>query len=79
MGSACAIDTATQQVVSNATITILVAAKAVKEALTKYLIRGRSELDQNVMRAERKEVEDVIGLPRYYRIEEETTERNRVN
>jgi len=60
---------------SDAIALSIVTAQAVKETLQNYL--GRGEFDMDLERAEsvRKEIEELIGLPRYYVIEEKTTEK----
>ena len=46
-----------------------------KRVITNFRTRGESGLDNEKMILWRKEVEDLIGLEEYYRIEEETVER----
>ena len=46
-----------------------------KRVITNFRTRGESGLDREKMIVWRKEVEDLIGLEEYYRIESETVER----
>ena len=47
----------------------------VKELFVRLRETGRSGLDQTVHAGLRKEIEDLIGLNEYYRVEEETVEK----
>jgi len=60
---------------SDAIALSIVTAQAVKKALQNYLGRGVLGMDPERARAIREEIEELIGLPHYYEIEEETTEK----
>jgi len=53
----------------------IVTVQAVKKALQNYLRSGAFGMDPEHARGVRGEIEELIGLPRYYEIEEETTEK----
>jgi methylisocitrate lyase len=55
---------------------ILVTYKALRDLFQKLAKEGTTGLSQEMMMPLRKELEDVIGLPRYYAIEEKTTEKH---
>jgi methylisocitrate lyase len=59
----------------DAQVLLLVALQAQKRALGEILATGSCTLDQPEAMDLRKEIEDLIGLDAYYRIEEETVER----
>jgi len=47
----------------------------IKRVVTNLLTTGETGLDREKMIVWRKEVEDLIGLEEYYRIESDTVER----
>ena len=54
---------------------VIAAASAVREAFSAYMRGGRPQVDQEAALEVREYIETLIGLPEYYRIEEQTTER----
>ncbi len=54
---------------------VIAASRAVRDAFTAYIQEGRPVVDRETAIETREWVESIIGLPEYYRIEEETTER----
>ena len=54
---------------------VIAAASAVREAFSAYMREGRPQVDQEAALEVREYIETLIGLPEYYRIEEQTTER----
>lgn len=63
------------KVVSYAILSVLVAYDAVKQAFAKVRAQGDPGLDAKCAIRLRQEVEDLIGLPKLYEIEERTTEK----
>jgi methylisocitrate lyase len=63
------------KLLSDAIALSIVTAQAVKKALQNYLRRGGFGMDPECAKSVRGEIEELIGLPRYYEIEEETTEK----
>ncbi|WP_089717786.1 hypothetical protein [Candidatus Entotheonella palauensis] len=57
------------------TTVAIAAAQAVQETLQQYLKQQGPPLPQDTAVEAREWIETIIGLPEYYRIEEETTER----
>jgi 2-methylisocitrate lyase-like PEP mutase family enzyme len=63
------------KVVGHAASLILPSVKALKDTFVRLKQTGSSGLDPAVYIPLRKEIEEMIGLPEYYRIENETTEK----
>ena len=63
------------KMVLDSTTAVIAAAQAVRDAFTAYLQEGRPPTPQGAAVELREWVETLIGLPDYYRIEAETTER----
>ncbi|PON19048.1 carboxyvinyl-carboxyphosphonate phosphorylmutase [Candidatus Entotheonella serta] len=59
----------------DSTTVAIAAAHAVQETLQQYLSQQGPPLSQDMAIEAREWIETIIGLPEYYRIEEETTER----
>jgi len=63
------------KMVLDSTTAVIAAAGAVRDTFEAYLRDGRPGFDRESAIEVREWVEGIIGLPEYYRIEEETTER----
>jgi methylisocitrate lyase len=63
------------KVVGHSAGAILPVFKALKEMFVRMKTTGNAELDPGVFVPLRKEIEEMIGLPEYYEIENETTEK----
>lgn len=59
----------------DSTTAVIAAARGVREAFGAYLREGRPTVDQETAIEAREWIETIIGLPNYYRLEEETSER----
>ena len=63
------------KMVLDSSTAVIAAVGAVRAAFSSYIAEGRPVLDQETAREVREWVETIIGLPEYYQIEEQTTER----
>jgi hypothetical protein len=63
------------KMVNDAISAINVAFTAVRELFIGLKQRGSTGLDQTIYKDVRKQIEDTIGLEKYYQIEEETVEK----
>jgi hypothetical protein len=63
------------KMVLDSTTAVIAATQAVRDIFSAYLQEGRPPTPQGAAVELREWVETLIGLPDYYRIEAETTER----
>ena len=63
------------KMVLDSTTAVIAAASALRDTFAAYLRDGRPGFDRESALEVREWIEGIIGLPEYYRIEEETTER----
>ena len=63
------------KMVTDSVTVICAMARSIYEALSADMKQGRSTFDWETARRMREMVETMVGLPEYYRVEEETTER----
>lgn len=71
------LETMGYKMVNDAISAVAVVFRSVKELFQRLKATGRTGMDQVVFQGIRKEIEDTIGLEEYYRIEEDTVEKQK--